>query len=95
LINIKNNEYKTILKSCSEKINAKNNTEKDNIKDFDSTFDSQTNLEKNNSENLSVSNNSNTIIYEKQDNKNIEFNYPKNENEIRLNYYSKLINNGI
>ena len=96
MIKTTDNEYDTILKFKSEIINKTNILDKDySIKDSDSTIDSQIeNFQKNNSETLSLLN-TNTIFFEKSENEKIILNIPKNVNKIRLNYYTKLIKNGI
>ena len=66
--------------------------------DSESTIDSLIkNLEKNNNENINLLNYTNTINFEKKKNENekIILNLPKNTNQTRLNYYTKLINNGV
>ena len=66
--------------------------------DSESTIDSLiNNLEKNNNENINLLNETNKIIFEKKENSNekIILNLPKNTNQTRLNYYTKLINNGV
>ena len=66
--------------------------------DSESTIDSLiNNLEKNNNENINLLNDTNLIRFEKKkkSNEKIILNLPKNTNQTRLNYYTKLINNGV
>jgi hypothetical protein len=95
MINIYDKENEVIVNMKYDKL--------DKIKmllrnDSESTIDSLIkNLEKNNNENINLLNETNTINFEKKKNENEKMilNLPKNTNQTRLNYYTKLINNGV
>ena len=63
-------------------------------KDTESTLDSQMeNSQKNSNENLSFVNLTPTFSFEDDENQKIILNIPEKTNPLRLNYYSKLIQN--
>ena len=65
-------------------------------KDTESTLDSQMeNSQKNSNENLPFVNLTPTLSFEDDENQKIILNIPEKTNPLRLNYYSKLIQNGI
>ena len=98
MINIYDKENEIISNMKYDIINKINKLDNNLRKDSESTIDSLIeNLENNNNENINLLNETNKIIFEKKENSNekIILNLPKNTNQTRLNYYTKLINNGV
>ena len=79
-----------------DKLNNINNLTQILRKDTESTLDSQMeNSQKNSNENLPFVNLTPTLSFEDDENQKIILNIPEKTNPLRLNYYSKLIQNGI
>jgi hypothetical protein len=79
-----------------DKLNNINNLTQILRKDTESTLDSQMeNSQKNSNENLPFVNLTPILSFEDDENQKIILNIPEKTNPLRLNYYSKLIQNGI